>query len=205
MSQDLIIPWRDIDCRYRQCHFDFLCNYYSKDFNIVIGDNDGEFNRSAARNAGVRKSTSDISIIVDADNYIPLDQIHLAIEKANKKDLLVKPFFMFGYLTKKSTNYFYDYGMFEDAPEFMNPPSPNFTGGAYVIKKKIWESLGGMDEEFIGWGAEDDAFHILCKNKLGKIVYIDGYDYHLYHPADRKISERNYDRLMINYVRNKKI
>ena len=73
-----------------------------------------------------------------------------------------------------------------------------------VAKEGVW-NLGWMDENFIGWGAEDDAFHILCKAKLGTVHYVKGYDYHLYHPAERKTSSYNYDRLMIKYVRNKKL
>lgn len=205
MMQDIIIPWRDTGEPWRNKHFHFLLDHYSKDFNIIIGDNEGEFNRSAARNNGVLNSTSEISVIIDADNFIPIHQIKNAIVLASTRKILVKPFSSFGYLTEESTNLFYE--CFDDAytdfsPTYIDEPQNDFTGGAYVIGKSLWQDLGGMDEGFIGWGAEDDAFHLLCKGNNIKIKYVDGFDYHLYHPAFRTTSEFNYNKLMKEYVRN---
>jgi predicted glycosyltransferase involved in capsule biosynthesis len=202
MRQQVILPWRDPDCVYRRKHFDFLYDYYSKEFDVVIGDNEGKFNRSAARNAGVDKSESEVAVLIDADNYIEISQIKSAIKVAARKDCLVKPFSHFGYLTEEATNSFYvgKNNFKPNTDSFINDPEKNFTGGAYVIKKSLWQKVGGMDEGFIGWGAEDDAFHILIKAKLGNAHYVDGFDYHLYHPAHRVASEFNYNKLMEEYV-----
>ena len=208
MRQQVIIPWRDAGCTYRRHHFDFLCNYYSEEFDIVIANNPGDFNRSAARNIGVSKTHSDVAVVIDADNYIPHNQIYEAIEKANKTGKLVKPFHLFGYLTEDSTDMFYEFydiDAIEFEPSYIDPPQNDFTGGAYVMKKNIWQNIGGMDEGFIGWGAEDDDFHIICKKRLGRIHIIPGNDFHLYHPAHRVTSEYNYDKLMREYVRNKRL
>lgn len=203
MRQQIIIPWRETHEPWRHKHYDFLIDYYIQDFDIVLGNNAGDFNRSAARNSGVKDSFSEISVIIDADNYIPITQIWNAIDIATKKDALVKPFKWFGYLTEESTNLFYelaDVPAVDFDPTYIDPPQENFTGGAYVMKKSLWQSLGGMDEGFIGWGAEDDAFHLVCKKNNIKIVYVDGFDYHLYHPAYRVTSEYNYKKLMTEYV-----
>ena len=150
-------------------------------------------------------STREISVIIDADNFIPIHQIKNAIVLASTKKILVKPFSSFGYLTEESTNLFYE--CFDDlytefSAKHMEPPQEDFTGGAYVMRKSLWQDLGGMDEGFIGWGAEDDAFHLLCKEKNIKIKYIDGIDYHLYHPAYRITSEFNHNKLMKEYVKD---
>lgn len=200
--QQVIIPWRDAECIYRKKHFDFVVQHYSEQFDVIIGNNDGEFNRSAARNAGVDLIDSDVAVIIDADNYIPHQQIWEAIEAASKRDILVKPFHHFGYLTESSTESFYNSWKLpiDFNPEFIQEPEGNFTGGAYVMKKSLWQHLGGMDEGFVGWGAEDDAFHLLCKRHNIKIKYVGGYDYHLYHPAYRVTSEYNYNKLIEEYV-----
>lgn len=203
MRQQVIIPWRDAGEPWRTRHFQFLLDYYSQHFDVVVANNDGDFNRSAARNKGVRESTSDVSVIIDADNYIPVNQIWNAIEVSKRKGCLSKPFAWFGYLTESSTNLFYEtYGnpAVDFSPSYIDPPQKDFTGGAYVIARQHWLDLGGMDEGFVGWGAEDDAFHLVCKREGIKIVYVDGYDYHLYHPAYRVTSEYNYNKLMKEYV-----
>ena len=200
--QQIVLPWRDPGCVYRRKHFDFLYDYYSKEFDVIVGDNDGKFNRSAARNAGVDATESEVAVIIDADNYINHSQIHSAVKVAKRKDCLVKPFSHFGYLTEEATNSFY-VGMSSfrfDGSAFINEPEQKFTGGAYVMKKRLWQEIGGMDEGFVGWGAEDDAFHLLVKAKVGPAHYIEGFDYHLYHPAYRVTSEFNYNKLMEEYV-----
>jgi predicted glycosyltransferase involved in capsule biosynthesis len=205
MRQQIIIPWRDTGEPWRKRHFDFLFKYYSDHYEVILGDNEGEFNRSAARNNGVSSSSSEVSVIIDADNFIPINQIEEAITLASNKKALVKPFSSFGYLTEESTYLFYEYfdELFVDfSPTYIDEPQEDFTGGAYVMRKCFWQELGGMDEGFIGWGAEDDAFHILCKAMNIKIRYIDGVDYHLYHPAFRVTSEFNYNKLIKDYVRN---
>lgn len=206
MRQQIIIPWRHMDCVYREKHFNFLVDYYSQEFDVILGDNDGDFNRSAARNAGVEKSSSPISVIIDADNYIPINQIHNAIRVAERKNALVKPFVWFGYLTEASTNLFYETyaSMLDFEPQYIQEPQKDFTGGAYVMKKELWKKLGGMDEGFVGWGAEDDAFHLLCKNSSLPVRYVEGYDHHLFHPAHRVTSEFNYNKLMTEYVNGNK-
>jgi len=203
MKQEVIIPWRDAEDPWRSKHFNFLLDHYSKDFNIIIGDSEGEFNRSAARNNGVSNSSSEVSVVIDADNFIPIDQIKEAVRVASYKKALIKPFSLFGYLTEESTYLFYEHfnNSFVDfSPTYMEKPQKDFTGGGYVMKKSLWQDLGGMDEGFIGWGAEDDAFHILCKSKNIKTIYVNGIDYHLYHPALRVTSEFNYNKLMKDYV-----
>ena len=207
MRQQIVLPWRDAGCSYRKHHFDFLVEYYSKEFDVIIADNDGEFNRSAARNVGVEKTENEVAVIIDADNYIPYEQIYNAVRVASRSDRLVKPFQNFGYLTEESTALFYEFlnnPVVDFEPTYIDPPITDFTGGAYVMKKSLWKYVGGMDEGFIGWGAEDDAFHLLCKKHRIPIRYVEGYDYHLYHPAHRVTSEFNYEKLMREYVNGNK-
>jgi predicted glycosyltransferase involved in capsule biosynthesis len=200
MRQQVILPWRDSGCEYRRKHFEYLHDFYSREFDVVVGDNDGEFNRSGARNAGVAQSNSEVAVIIDADNYIPIDQIVLAIKYAKRRRGLVKPYKFFGYLTEEATNQFYENdAIIKSNDMYLSPPVANFAGGSYVIRKDLYEEVGGFDEGFIGYGAEDDAFHLVCTSKLGRISYITGNNYHLYHPAYRVTSKENYQRLVDKY------
>lgn len=204
MRQEVVLPWRDVGCEYRRKHFEYLCDYYGQDFDIVIGDNEGEFNRSGARNAGVNNISSEVAIVIDADNFIPLDQIHLGVRYARRRKGLVKPFKSFGYLTEEATDLFYKGNKIVSVENmWMNPPAIDFSGGAYILRTEVWHELGGFDEGFTGYGAEDDAFHALCTSKIGRVSFVPGNNYHLYHPAYRVTSLENYQRLVSQYNMNK--
>lgn len=188
--QELIIPWRDSGCETRLKHFINLYNFYCQYFNVVIADNIGRFNRSAARNSGVERSNQEIVVVVDADNFISPKQIYDAIDLA-KDNVLAKPFQWFGYLDEESTKKFYGGVRELSSLNFENDPRKKFKGGAYVMKRSLWVEIGGMDEGFIGWGGEDDAFHIRCVENSIKTKYVDGFCYHLFHPATRILDRRN--------------
>lgn len=204
-NQDMIIIWRDSGCEYRSKHFNFIKNYYQDYFNIIVADSGHEeFNRADSRNIGVEKSTSDVSIIMDADAFISIDQIIDAYKIAKEKDVLVRPFSRAVYLSESATKRFYDSpNTFIDNDgdyTYMSPDQlsvDNF-GGAFIIKKKLWEQVGGMDKNFIGWGGEDNAFLDSCHQKLGPSIKIAGNVYSLYHPVERVASNSN---LLLYYLK----
>jgi len=54
-------------------------------------------------------------------------------------------------------------------------------GGFFLIKKDLFYKIGGWDEEFEGWGGEDDAFtHKLSKHLVAAVTIPA---YHLNHPS----------------------
>lgn len=200
-----MIPWRNVECPYRNKAFNFLRGYYSSfNFNVIIGDSDYEhFNRSAARNAGVDKSTSDVVIVLDADNFIAVSQLDEAVRLAENNERLVKPFYRFGYLTEEATEYFYKSQPLVphfQSHSFIDPPQQHFNGGCYVMDRNVWDRVGGFDPDFTGWGCEDDAFTLECERILGTNLYVGGYDYHLYHTAARVTSVDNFTVMMEKYV-----
>jgi predicted glycosyltransferase involved in capsule biosynthesis len=117
---------------------------------------------------------------------------------------LIKPNRKFGYVDEISSEKFYDCIPPLNSINFQGRPASYFFGGAYIIKKSLWDFVGGMDEGFIGYGAEDNAFHISCENKLGKTIWIEGFNYHLYHPSYRATPKENLDRLKKIYKKESK-
>ncbi len=205
---DLIVPWRDTGDPYRRAHFWRLAHHYQDNgLHIVAADRRGDFNRSAARNAGVRAAKSVVVCVIDADNLVDPAAIMEAGALAGVQGGLVKPFTRFGYLDTASTDAWYAGRLdpFTDPVGWEGDgPQEGFSGGAYVMRRQDWLDLGGMDEAFTGWGAEDDAFTITAQRALGAARVVPGTCYHLWHPAARITSPENYQRLMEVYVNGHK-
>jgi glycosyltransferase involved in cell wall biosynthesis len=208
MTLDVVIPWRDNGCPHRRAHYQHLRAFYGLHFNVLTGNNPGEFNRAAARNTGVAQSTAPVVAVVDADNLIAPRQLAQAAHRAADADVLVKPFTWFGYLTPQATDDYYQ-GHTTAIPWakepadglWVDPPGMEFSGGAYVLNRAAWAAVGGFDEQFTGWGGEDDAFTIAATRELGPVEYVPGVAYHLWHPDPGRVtSADNYRRLMEVYV-----
>lgn len=188
----VVIPWRDTGCVHRKRHLEFLIPYYETFAPVLISDSPHhEFNRSGARNAGVNMATSAVVAVVDADNYIPLDRLAQSVSLAMAEDRVVRPFDEVHYLTDAATNRFYEGPQtFSLRPSDYEERTPqeiklDKCGGAYVVKRTSWMSVGGMDERFTGWGLEDTEFNQRSSALLGRQLIVPGPNYNLYHPSRR--------------------
>lgn len=221
----VVLPWRDNGDPYRRAHHWRLREWYADGgFTVVGGDTapGTPFNRSGARNAGVAAATSPIVAVVDADNLIPVEQLWQACQIAMAdRPRLVKPFSWFAYLSQQSTDEWYA-GLLPGLAAIpgLPPPRPalpvaygptvtyegtgpalDFNGGAYVMRRTAWLEIGGFDEEFTGWGGEDDAFTLLARHHFGDEAVVEGTDFHLWHPSSERVtSTANYQRLLSEYV-----
>ncbi|MFK4998906.1 galactosyltransferase-related protein [Bacillus sp. N9] len=54
-------------------------------------------------------------------------------------------------------------------------------GGINVVPRKHFETVGGFDERFVGWGGEDDAFAASLNTLCGYVKRLDATIYHLWH------------------------
>ena len=197
MTVDVIIPWRDTGCEYRKKSLEFIFNLYSKNFSVTLSDSPGkEFNRAAARNSGVFASKADIVVVTDADLFVPVSQISRAISEASKQSAQIRPFSEFGHMGEMATRYFMDSGPYteitKDQFETLSVLWPGIHGGTFVMRRDLWLKVGGMDENFVGWGGEDNAFNIRCQSRLGSsLTVLDGYALHMFHPYRRRMSRDN--------------
>lgn len=59
------------------------------------------------------------------------------------------------------------------------------TGLCNVFTWDTFKAVGGYDEDFCKWGAEDDAFLVKCARRVGKILRNkgEGTVYHMFHPV----------------------
>ncbi len=75
---------------------------------------------------------------------------------------------------------------------------PPLCGGSYVIRRDVYERLGGQDERFRGWGGEDDAMSIKVAKLCTRVGIVrDGLAFHLHHPRHAALPVTDPD-----YLRN---
>jgi hypothetical protein len=68
-----------------------------------------------------------------------------------------------------------------------------------VITRRVYDSVNGMDELFVGWGPEDRAFIHSVEAQVGPMLHLNGTRLHLWHPVDPSMADRK--RLHRNRMR----
>lgn len=182
----VLIPYRPDHGHRDQLWHHIRDNYWRHTgFDVVLGENlDGPFNRSKAVNTAAARDW-DIAVIADSDTWVPARQLHHAIDAAKVTGRLVAAFdavvelsrdFTLGILAGKHTLA----GSF--GAERVRTQDLETQSSMLVVPRELWDSVGGMDEHFCGWGGEDNAFWKACTLHAGLPERISGNAYHLWHP-----------------------
>lgn len=127
----------------------------------------------------------DTDIIIDRQQIVHAVQSFL-IEKEytlvcpyNKECVYLDKQLSNKFITSNDINYLHQRRM----KSFIGRP---ICGGAYIVNKSFYNSIGGENESFIGWGPEDAERIRRVKIMGHKMGWVEGSSaYHLYHPQNR--------------------
>jgi predicted glycosyltransferase involved in capsule biosynthesis len=171
---------------------------------IVIRDSEGEeFNRARARNLAAKDSDGDVLVFVDADSVFDfrpfLEAVHLVLEKVS----WALPYTEYFNLTPECSE-----GLLARDPATVLPEYPEYihrfpsaetpepaVAGCVVVRRDAFESVGGYDESFRGWGLEDRVFAMALHRKFGEATRVEGPLCHLWHstPVEERFGQPHFE------------
>lgn len=143
----------------------------------------GLFNRSAALNlASELAGDWDTAVIIDSDIICDPGRVRQGIATATDTGRLTVPFTVRNNMDQRGS---------ERVMRGERGPWEGFIARRYydqhssciVVPRTVWDTVGGFDEMFAGWGMEDTAFAIAAETLVGRIERIEGDCWHLYHPS----------------------
>ena len=139
---------------------------------VYTGDCEGDWKRAHAVNAAVAQAgEADVLLISDSDILLgaPVIQTVAACKAAFSGNAYVVAFTTLVYLDAKGSEFW---------------RQSLIWGGVFAIPRTLYDEVGGFDERFRGYGAEDKGF-LVCASTLGGTKQrMSGYAYHLDHPED---------------------
>lgn len=158
-----------------------------------------QINKSILINEGVSRCTTEFAWMIDCDFYTDFKKV---ISIADDKFDFIRPFNSVLFLNKKET---FDLQTNEKVKLNTSSSRPtNQKNGkfSFIVRIEEFNRVGGMREDFEGWGFQDLDF---VENRLGNSVTyanIDILGYHMYHkPASRENVNIN-RQLYVNYKKS---
>lgn len=148
----------------------------------------GDLNLAEARNIAIKNSSSLFNIFLDVDCIPAKDLVELYLSYADKKNTLLSG--RVRYLKKG----------FADKSDWMSRLMENsrpdpirkeidqysyelFWSLNFGCSKETFAKIGGFDQNFIGYGAEDTDFGFSARNNSVDHVTVDALAYHQYHAS----------------------
>lgn len=204
----ILVPWRAGDPdRERAWEFVRRC-LEPLGWPVVLGDSDGNFNRSAAVNAAAEGAGDwDVAVIIDADTVDDHAALEKAVEQAHAEGSAVVPWDIRWKLNQDASARVARVGLgrFNRASDIdrRDRTRPRGVavrkrGGTIVVSRAAWDAVGGFDPGFASWGHEDRAFReAIATLAPGGLHSLPGVSYHLWHElasVDRKGSPEGRDR-----------
>lgn len=182
MKVRIVVP-RRADGGHRDRLWAYCEAYWRKELpeaDIVEGHHErGPFNRAAAINRGM-DGAWDVAVILDGDVIVDADQLRGGIERAAATGHLVLPFRERLSVSEDGTAQIL--GGYEGTwRRWVTEKQTYNVSTCLCVPRDLWDSVGGFDERFEGWGGEDDAFFWAC-HALAGADKLPGAAWHLWHP-----------------------
>jgi hypothetical protein len=161
----------------------------------------GPFNRSAAINqAATAAGDWDVAVICDSDTVVPPAQLEDAVAHAHDTGLLTSALTTVAELSRTSTAALLADEQIDVTTlgKIRTRRKDDLTQSSVIaVPRALWDAIGGFDEQFSGWGCEDNAFWIAATLHSGAAQRghrtdgtprrIHGAAYHLWHEKASKI------------------
>lgn len=184
----ILLPYRP-DQGIRDRNFLWVVSYYERMFpeaELCVGlAEDKPFNRSKAVNLAAAQATRSVFAIADADLFFERKLMDDSLQLLGSVPWIV-PYRHIVRLSQPLSERILRSNPGWPLDKKLKLPrlkeASVRVGGLIVLERSSFESVGGFDERFIGWGGEDDAFASAANTALGRYVRLKHTIYHLWHP-----------------------
>ncbi len=181
-----VIPWVDTGCPHRRRAYEWTRRYWERHgVPVIVGGRSrgGEVSRAATRNETIAPTDAALLFIADADTIVPPGNVWAAGHVAQETGRLVVGYDHHVRLDQQATARIYTGQIDPATTERMAGRRLSSVMGASAVTRDLFDRVGGFDERFASWGAEDRAFAYAAEAIAGgPEERLWGESWHLWHP-----------------------
>lgn len=168
----------------------------SRGWRVVEGydhEASGPFSCAAARNSAAACAGNwAVAVLADADSIVAPAQLEQALAIARDTDRLVVCHDRWVNVDPDEHDAFLASGVLRWRPD--REIYKLTVGAILVVPRAVWDTVGGYDERFRGYGYADTAFHRACEILTGEPIRLHGSVFHLSHDQKREPLEHRLNR-----------
>lgn len=177
----------------------------------IFAKNDGLFNKSWGMNIGIRNSSSDHIVFCDSDCFLETYKMNRFLEDFQHGNYDYGSPNMKCHMTDESDRKLLMNSSYHTEIKCQRPPTTAptifpLTGGVFCSKRTSINRIKWWDENFRGWGKEDNAMTIKFRSFDMSPLEGDHMLYHLWHPVyyisgykSKNVVNENLLKLQKNY------
>lgn len=191
MKAVILVPYRSDGGIRQKLWENVYANLATVGIPICVGDNTGRtFERARARNvAAMNAGDWDVAFFCDADFLAPRSGIEAALMRSYITGAYVVAYSHLRYLSALGTKQRLE-GEYPDFCHYAEETGHTWEC-AFAVRRDIWDTVGGFDERFKGYGGQVAAFFYAYATFGGR-DRINGLAFHLDHPLVDRSKEKNF-------------
>lgn len=186
VSVSVLVPYRPGPCPWRERAWEHVRAHYTAHhpgWEMVVGSCDGNWSKGAAVADAHSRAAGDVLVLADADSITTPDILRAAIEGvAGGRHSWAVPHGRVYRLDQQATETVYAGGPVRLGrtvrPPYLGPAG----GGVVVVTRAAYETVGGIDPRFAGWGGEDVSLGWALETLVGGHRRHGARLVHLWHP-----------------------
>lgn len=185
----VMMPYTSDD-EHRQAARRYVLDWYATRFpawEIVEGDCPGEWSKGRALADAAARAAHDILVVADADSIVPADVLADAARRVAAGANWVVPHKLVYRFDQAPTDRIYAGTEPAPNPAWCRGRRPYVGvagGGIVVLTRQAWDTVGGIDPRFAGWGGEDISLARALETLVGPPVRLRAPLFHLFHPQE---------------------
>ena len=166
----MFLPASSTDDGTRRAARDWVsARWEAAGFRVTVAEGAGAWSKGAAVNPTVAASDAELVIVADADSWVTLEATEKACEQAEARGWAM-PHSTVKRLSRAGTTAVYRGEVDISKARMERSPYPALPGGGILmVRRDVWDTIGGFDPRFVGWGGEDHAVGLALATLSGPV------------------------------------
>lgn len=140
-------------------------------------------------NKAIAAAKTEYVWVVDADIILPFHQILAIASERAPFFAAMKPYDYLLKLNEEESSLFMQKGVIQNSAE-RRAYVMVLGAASFIIRKNVYQAMGGMDERYTGWGFEDHDFNERYRGAGHEFLELKSPAIHLWHPR-LKLNRKN--------------